>query len=245
MEPETQRKKEEFNIPKMEDLISNPIKFVTIPYDKVINEKGEEAKSLFKEHGEFLETWRIDYLEDINWSRTSSVKFADRIIKSLLKLIDLQIRMVENYEEEKEKTREIIDSCYEVKESKMNLTPENIKNKEAIVQIENEEMNKINLLLEKLEKLTEGEGFPEVYIKQKLFSMIKDKKRDNTLNKSTIKKTYTTVFIQIKRLSVEQETKEKIIKLFGETFKSYYEAFSEYPFIPESNEIDGITFANI
>ena len=98
MEPEI-KKIDKFEIPSMTDFLKSPIKFVTVPYDKINNERLEEAKALFSEQGELLETWRTDYLEDINWGRTRGVQFSNRIIESLKKLIDLQIRMVEHSDE--------------------------------------------------------------------------------------------------------------------------------------------------
>lgn len=227
----------EDKLPEMNEVLKNPIILVTLNYDKINGERQKNVSDINSEIKFLADSWKEGYTDNIDWNYLNGIKFANSYIESLMRLINMQFRMIETGSDTINKMKEVVEKYYIVKESLMNLTEENKKNKEVILQIEDEENKRFFVFTEKVKTLTlDPKDYSGTVIKQHILNPIENKLKDRSLTKLIIRRIMVGGLSVMKSSELEHDTKQKVMKLFAETFKMYYEVFNEYPFLPKDKE---------
>jgi len=235
MEPDV-KNKDDFKLPDVNEVLNNPIILITKSWEKVNGERLKSIGDLNSEVGFLGEGWK-EYIDSDDWKNVRGVRFADSYIKVLIKLIGMQFRVIETDKETVEGMENMIPKYYVVKESLMNLTDENKKNKEVIIQIEDEEMKKILTFTEKIKNiLSDPNNYAETVIKNYILNPLENKLKDKSLTKLIIRRIMTGALVQMRSTELEYDTKQRVMKIFAETFKMYYGIFGEYPFLPKDKD---------
>lgn len=211
-------------LPKVKEILENPIRLVTDNYKRFWKDKEESLIDIFQDIINLEIEWK-KYTEHAVWGNNESVRLAKKLIHTLKK--EIFLRAVAN-----KRANEIIKSIEE------EILPEyyvvkNIddfeKQKENLIKIESGAREKAMAFLDKLKITIDSfdKDFCSELLNQRFLGRLLT---EPNLDVAFIKRIYNTTYSAVRKQEINEKDKRKLYDEYLILYKMFKDEYGTYPF---------------